>query len=162
MERGYSWSFVPFQPVFRCLCPFQLQKEKAGIAANSVRSVTFWTVNIKHSVTHRLQVGCLEHTHAPLPPLLSHSRDMTTARPGPMLSHGAGKEDRGPRQGSSSRGGGGHPARRASSVFVATFVRPGSMSDCGGLGVYAEVVVAVVARIHRLNPIVWVLSWAGV
>ena len=50
MERGYSWSFVPFQPVFRCLSPFQLQKEKAGIAANSVRSVTFWTVNIKHSV----------------------------------------------------------------------------------------------------------------
>ena len=48
MERGYSWPFVPFQPVFRCLCPFQLQKEKAGIAANSVRSVTFWTVNIKH------------------------------------------------------------------------------------------------------------------
>ena len=48
VERGYSWSFVPFQPVFRCLCPFQLQKEKAGIAANSVRSVTFWTVNIKH------------------------------------------------------------------------------------------------------------------
>ena len=41
MERGYSWSLVPFQPVFRCLCPFQLQKEKAGIAANSVRSVTF-------------------------------------------------------------------------------------------------------------------------
>ena len=41
MERGYSWSFVPFQPVFRCLCPFPLQKEKAGIAANSVRSVTF-------------------------------------------------------------------------------------------------------------------------
>ena len=84
-------------------------------------------------VTHRLQVGCLEHTHAPLPPLLSHSRDMTTARPGPVLSHGAGKGDRGPRQGSSSRGGGGHPARRASSVFVATFVCPGSMSDCGGL-----------------------------
>ena len=46
MERGYSWSFVPFQPVFRCLYQFQLQKEKAGIAANSVRSVTFWTVNI--------------------------------------------------------------------------------------------------------------------
>ena len=50
MERGYSWSFVPFQSVFRCLCPFQLQKEKAGIAANSTRQVTFWTVNIKHSV----------------------------------------------------------------------------------------------------------------
>ena len=63
----------------------------------------------------------------------SHSRDMTTARSGPMLSHGAGKGDRGPRQGSSRRGGGGHPALRASSVFVATFVYPGSMSDCGGL-----------------------------
>ena len=38
------------------------------------------------------------------------------------------------------------------------------LSDVGlrGLGVHAEVVVAVFARIHRLNPIVWVLSWAGV
>ena len=69
-ETLFVMRFVPFQPVFRCLCPFQLHKEKAGIAANSVRSVTFWTVNIKHSVTHRLQVGCLEHTHASLPPLL--------------------------------------------------------------------------------------------
>ena len=112
-------------------------------------------------VTHRLQVGCLEHTHAPLPPLLSHSRDMTTARPGPVLSHGAGKGDRGPRQGSSSRGGGGHPARRASSVFVATFVCPGSMSDCGGL-VSMLKSLSLFYRIHRLNPIVCVLSWAGV
>ena len=31
-----------------------------------------------------------------------------------------------------------------------------------GLGAHAEVVVAVLARIHRLNPIVCVLSWAGV
>ena len=137
MERGYSWSFVPFQPVFRCLCPFQLQKEKAGIAANSVRSVTFWTVNIKHSVqlivTHRLQVGCLEHTHEPLPPLLfPFSRhDYSAAKTHAVLSGGEGGS--GPRQGSSSRGGGGRPARRASSVFVATFVCPGSMSHCGGL-----------------------------
>ena len=28
--------------------------------------------------------------------------------------------------------------------------------------VHAEVVVAVLARIHRINPIVRVLSWAGV
>ena len=31
-----------------------------------------------------------------------------------------------------------------------------------GLGVHAEVVVAVLTRIHRLNPIVCVLSWASV
>ena len=82
-------------------------------------------------VTHRLQVGC--HTHAPLPPLLfPFSRhDYSAAKTHAVLSGGEGGS--GPRQGSSSRGGGGHPARRASSVFVATFVCPGSMSHCGGL-----------------------------
>ena len=49
---------------FQVFVSIPTTKEKAGIAANSVRSVTFWTVNIKHSQYNcdAQAAGCLLYT----------------------------------------------------------------------------------------------------
>ena len=61
---------------FQVFVSIPTTKRKTRIAANSVRTVTFWTVKYKTLgtiVTHQLQVGCLDDTHAPfLFPFSSH------------------------------------------------------------------------------------------